>query len=207
MTSGELLRHPEKHLLASRPTPPEVVVNAIRSSAQNGAPVLDIGAGDGRLVRTVKEYLSASPVYTLDRDINALRLPNRQSEGSNRVAGDAFRLPFRNRSFGLALSVNVAHEVCGAQTEKERREKFQKFVSEVKTTLKPGGEFIIYDGTMPENNDEIIGLHPRSPESLQKFHEFAGSYEGKELSAQQIAEDQFQLPMGDLVCFLTSYLI
>lgn len=186
-------------LLASNSTPPELVLNALRNSSQNGARVLDVGAGDGRLVAHVETILPAAAVFTLDRDIRVMK-PSRELLAG--VVGEALVLPFEDNSFGLVLLVNSAHEICGVG---DRLSSFQRLVDEVKRVLKPGGEVIFYDGIMPESSDKLVELHPLTSEARETFRKFSDSYEGRVVLNHSSDKNTLQLSIAEIACFLTKF--
>lgn len=193
----------EKHLLATQPTPPEIVVNALRRTTQNGFSVLDIGGGDGRLVKSIREYLPDSSIFILDKDERTFNSYNNFPKEALQITGDALSLPFKEQTFGTVLSVNVAHEACSANTEEERLPKFSQYIKEVSRVLKPGGEFIFYDGIMTDNADRSVNLEPLSSIALNKFQQFLDTYTGKYLMVQQISNNIFRMSLSDMIAFIT----
>lgn len=193
----------EKHLLATQPIPPEIVVNALRRTTQNGFSVLDIGGGDGRLVKSIRECLPDSSIFILDKDERTFDSYNNFPKEALQITGDALSLPFKEQMFGTVLSVNVAHEACSANTEEERLSKFRKYIKEVSRVLKSGGEFIFYDGIMTDDDDRTVNLEPLSSIALNKFQQFLDTYTGKYLMVEQISDNIFRMSLGDMIAFLT----
>jgi SAM-dependent methyltransferase len=68
-------------------------------------PVLDLGAGYGAVTEELVRR-ARGPVFALDRRVEALRGHGTHA-GAHGVAGEAQRLPFRDRSFGLLIAQNV----------------------------------------------------------------------------------------------------
>ena len=68
--------------------------------------VLEVGVGSGAQSALLSRF--ASPVVTLDNDVRIMRVARANLErfgrGAQPVHGDAFRLPFPLRTFGVAVS-------------------------------------------------------------------------------------------------------
>jgi ubiquinone/menaquinone biosynthesis C-methylase UbiE len=128
------------HLLDSgyrrRIQPPTQLIE--RSGIKKGMHVLDLGCGSGAftpfIARTVGEK---GKVYALDIQADMLKqLKNKLSRPENKnirniklIEGDAYKLPFEDRSLDLVNMVTVLQEIPDRN----------KALHEVKRVLKPGG--------------------------------------------------------------------
>jgi ubiquinone/menaquinone biosynthesis C-methylase UbiE len=99
--------------------------------------VLEVGSGRGGGASMIKKYHRPSQMVGLDYSGIAVKLCNRNHamEGLSFVRGDAENLPFTKESFDAVINVESSH--C--------YESMDRFLSEVKKVLKPGGHFLITD--------------------------------------------------------------
>ncbi len=87
--------------------------------------ILDVGAGDGSLGRTVESWAANRGwhwrVVNLDTSLPALALNN---TGIN-VAGSAARLPFRSSSFDVVIASQMAHHLKDPEVKMLLREAWR----------------------------------------------------------------------------------
>lgn len=80
--------------------------------------ILDVGAGDGTLGRVLSQWAAnrnwSWKVTNLDSSWAALRL----NSASPNVVGSALALPFRNSSFDIVISSQMAHHLSDAEVER-----------------------------------------------------------------------------------------
>jgi ubiquinone/menaquinone biosynthesis C-methylase UbiE len=99
--------------------------------------VLEVGCGRGGGASFVKRYLGPRSVTGLDFSGRAVAFCRQQYrlDGLSFRTGDAESLPFTDNSFGAALNVESSH--CYNSME--------RFLSEVRRVLTPGGHFLFAD--------------------------------------------------------------
>lgn len=100
--------------------------------------VLEVGCGRGGGLSYINRYFKPKSVTGIDLNNKAVKFCNAfySSEGNNRfVQADAQKLPFDNESFDVLINVESSH----------RYPEPEKFFSEVKRVLKPGGYFSFVD--------------------------------------------------------------
>jgi ubiquinone/menaquinone biosynthesis C-methylase UbiE len=87
------------------------VPQLVRQPERGVVSILDLGAGDGSLGRTVRDWAANRGwnwrVVNLDTSLPALSL---NPQGSN-VLGSAMRLPFQNGSFDVVVASQMAHHL------------------------------------------------------------------------------------------------
>jgi demethylmenaquinone methyltransferase/2-methoxy-6-polyprenyl-1,4-benzoquinol methylase len=100
----------------------------------DGARVLDVGAGTGRLAAAVAERRPHARVASADFSVPMLRLaPTRM----RRVGADALRLPFRDGTFNAVVSAFLVRNVADVQVG----------LGEQLRVLRPGGTLAILETT------------------------------------------------------------
>ncbi len=99
--------------------------------------VLEIGSGRGGGAQYIKTYLEPQLVVGVDYSKNAVNLCNKScaTEGLAFVPGDAENLPFNDNVFDAVINVESSH--C--------YHSMDRFLSEVRRVLKPGGHFLFAD--------------------------------------------------------------
>lgn len=104
----------------------------------DGLKVLEVGCGRGGGASYVARYLKPASVIGMDLCPQAVSLCNElHAEVSNLSfqEGDAEAMPFEDESFDVILNVESSH--CYPHVE--------KFLSEVRRVLRPGGRFLYCD--------------------------------------------------------------
>jgi len=84
--------------------------------------VLDVGAGSGELLGAVKKYFPQGKLFGLELNKRAVRAIREKSTGINAVGGDAFHLPFADKSFDYAICSLFTHHFKDEQVTKILRE-------------------------------------------------------------------------------------
>lgn len=193
------------HLVASWPRPPQMVVNALENafSRPNGI-VLDLGTGNGRIARTIKEFNPHTTIAAIELDESLSVSAYVQVPDLLVVNGDAAALPFANNVFDGATLVNTAHEVCESLDEKVRLAKFQTLCSEVSRTLKPGGKLVLFDGVMPEDNALVL-MRAKTEFAQTAIFEFINAYMGAKVNIDRLPNGSFQMGLQDLAIFATKF--
>ena len=103
--------------------------------SEAGFPVLDLGCGTGRL----GERLRPTPVVGVDLSLPMLVEARRRIVGGVFVQGSAFQLPFRDRSFGGAVSGFVLRNL----------DDLAGTFGELGRVVRPGGGVAVIDITEP----------------------------------------------------------
>lgn len=110
-----------KVALDARPNIPFIVLNTVRRKLDNkGQSLLDVGCGDGRMIGAL---LKNKEVFTIGADIDAQSLRRCRERGTHDgyILCDVRRLPLKEKSFDIVLSVEVLEHL-----EKEDGQKSVK---------------------------------------------------------------------------------
>jgi len=102
-----------------------------------GAPILDLGCGDGRFSRAVFDCLNID--VGLDISSSAVSLAKQTSNHSHLVTGDGKRLPFRDEAFGTIFSNSALEHIPNVS----------EVLAEARRVLKRGGVLVF---TVPSPN-------------------------------------------------------
>jgi ubiquinone/menaquinone biosynthesis C-methylase UbiE len=127
----------DKHTRPFRKLHDRVVADAATAGLPDGARVLDVGTGPGRIPRAIADGHPQWTVDGLDLDARMIAYA-RERDVSGRVSftvGDVARLPYPDGSFDLIVSSMSQHhwtDVEGA-------------LGELRRVLRPGGRLRIYD--------------------------------------------------------------
>jgi len=106
--------------------------------------LLDVGSGPGPVALTFAPYVAVAVACDVAPEmLHAARLAARRDAITNLVTvrGDAHRLPFADRTFGLATSRACPHHFADIHTA----------VAEMGRVLALGGRLGIADGTVPDD--------------------------------------------------------
>ena len=195
-----------KHLLASSPNPPELVMSALEADGgTEKLSILELGSGNGRIVKIIREQNPSSLIVALENDSVLCGSLQDDFWGLGVVLAEAKSLPFGNESFHRALAINATHEICAASSASDRYDNFRLLIRGVRKVLKPNGEFVLFDGVMPGNEDEQIQMKAKSQEASAALSTFIETYTGGAVWIRQISEQEYSLTMADLATFLTKF--
>ena len=117
----------------TRPLPEPVAREGIQSILDivgDGARVLEVGAGTGRI--SIPLLGRGVDLIGCDLSSKMLRRLQEKSASAPVVQGDALSLPFPGASFDFVMTVHVLHLVAGWQTA----------LGEFRRVLKPGGAYL-----------------------------------------------------------------
>ncbi|HEU5317788.1 MAG TPA: methyltransferase domain-containing protein [Chloroflexota bacterium] len=110
-------------------------VALVRSLAPPGARVLDVGCGTGTLAAALRE--ARFSVYGLDASTGMLAQLGGQGRGVP-AAGFGERLPFREGSFDVAITVATLHHITDPQ-------RIAETLAEMCRVVRPGGAVVVWD--------------------------------------------------------------
>lgn len=148
------------------------VLQAVQSPAMKGASVLDIGFGNGELLRRISRF-HEGPLYGVDPSPDMRREALRRCRepvSSGRMFlldGDACRLPFPTGRFRLAYTVNTVYFW----------DSLERGLNEVSRVLAPSGVFLnaFYSKSRLERLPFTCrGFQKYTPEELRAAGEAAG---------------------------------
>ncbi len=125
----------------------EELLDRLRPMRLEPAVALDLGAGTGRGARALKELYRHSIVIALDIAPGMLREARRRSGAFRRferVCGDAFRLPLKDRCVDLVFS-NLMLQWC---------DELDVAIGEIRRVLRPGG-FLAFSTLGPDTLREL----------------------------------------------------
>jgi ubiquinone/menaquinone biosynthesis C-methylase UbiE len=97
----------------------------------DNGPILDIGSGDGALLRRLPESYAKRTIHTdiSSNYVKELKLRHSEAEAA---AADAVDLPFKDNSFDAVVSLSTLHTI----------DNLERAMSETTRVLKPGGKFV-----------------------------------------------------------------
>jgi len=118
----------------------------------NGAKILDVGCGNGRLVRLFDnvdvDYIG------IDNSVELINLAKKDFPGRKFLVADILKLPFADNSFDVVFCISVLHHLPGKDLRK-------KSVLEMNRVLKPGGHLI------------LLNWYYRSPKMIGRLVKFS----------------------------------
>ena len=112
-----------------------------------GKRILDIGAGECLYSRLIAERFSPRKVVAMDLLADRLGPSLPQGTPIGAVAGDCYRLPFRDHSFDIVFGSLVLHRLPG----------LPDIAAEVRRVLIPGGAYIGFE----PNYLHVVNLYRR----------------------------------------------
>lgn len=131
-----------------------------------GRRTLDVGCGEGRVTRDLREL--GHRVVGLDQSVTMVAAAREADPGSEYVVGDASQLPFEDGSFDIAIAFMVLmdlDDMPGAVREVGRvLEPSGRFVVAVVHPINSGGEFVPDRGVddAPYVTEAYLGSRPYS---------------------------------------------
>ena len=157
--------------------------------------LLDIGSGPGPVAIAFAPYVAGAVAFDASPEmLAAARLAARRSDatGVELVCGDAHRLPFRDRAFGLVTSRACPHHFADIRTA----------VGEMARVLARGGRLGIADGTVPDDPeiDAVVNrldtLHDSTTVRNYSAREWRGFCEGEGLRVDFVDDYAVEIPEG-----------
>lgn len=99
--------------------------------------ILEVGCGRGGGAYYVARYFNPEVIIGIDRSKEKILFNNSfyQSPNLSFQVGNAHEIPFADASFDVVINVESSHHYV----------HFDRFLSEVKRVLKPGGKFLFTD--------------------------------------------------------------
>lgn len=168
--------------------------------------LLDVGAGDGRLDTALCDWPGVH-VVGVEYDQN-LALDSRPCSSPGKlVVGDARVLPFKDKAFEAVTAINTLHEVINDNDETERLAQLNSAVAGLARVLKPDGSLIIYDGLMPDSEEEPLLIRPTNNEAANLLERFGNEYTARPTSIDELDKEcsLYGSNMGSIATFLTKY--
>ena len=143
--------------------------------------VLEVGCGHGGGASYTMRYLQPKKMVGIDLSVKNIEICNKRHtiEGLTFQKGDAEDLPFDDHSFDVVLNVESSHAYSS----------MEKFLSEVRRVLRPGGHFLFADlrrrNTIPTLQKQLL----ESGMDLLKEEEITSNVlKARDLFTQQAAD-------------------
>jgi ubiquinone/menaquinone biosynthesis C-methylase UbiE len=157
--------------------------------------LLDVGSGPAPTALAFAPYVARAVAFDAAPEmLSAARLAARRAQAPNleTVCGDAHRLPFRDRVFGLVTSRACPHHFADIRTA----------VAEMARVLTIGGRLGIADGTVPDDPEidafvnRLDTLH--DPTTVRNYspREWRSFCEGVGLRVDAVEDYAVEIPEG-----------
>ena len=157
--------------------------------------LLDVGSGPGPVALAFAPHVATAVAFDAAPEmLHAARLAARRAEVANLdlVCGDAHRLPFADRAFGLVTSRACPHHFADIRGA----------VAEMARVLSRGGRLGIADGTVPDDPEvdafvnRLDWLHDNTTVRNYSAREWRGFMEGAGLRVDFVADYVAEIPEG-----------
>ncbi len=157
--------------------------------------LLDVGSGPGPVAIAFAPYVARAVAFDAAPEmLHAARLAAKRAELANvdRVCGDAHRLPFADRSFGLVASRACPHHFADIRGA----------IAEMTRVLTRGGRLGIADGTVPDDPEidaflnELDTLHDPTTVRNYNAREWRAFMEGAGLRVDFVEDYVVEIPEG-----------
>ena len=157
--------------------------------------LLDVGSGPGPVAVTFAPYVAAAVAYDAAPEmLHAARLAAGRAEVANLIVacGDAHRLPFADRAFGLVTSRACPHHFADIRAA----------VAEMARVLALGGRLGIADGTVPDDPEidafvnRLDSLHDPTTVRNYSAREWRGFCEHAGLRVDFVDDYAVEIPEG-----------
>ena len=157
--------------------------------------LLDIGSGPGPVAIAFAPYVAGAVAFDAAPEmLQAARLAARRAEVANLdlVRGDAHRLPFADRAFGLVTSRACPHHFADIRVA----------VTEMARVLARGGRVGIADGTVPDDPEidafvnRLDTLHDETTVRNYSAREWRDFFEGAGLRVDFVEDYAVEIPEG-----------
>lgn len=124
--------------------------------------ILDLGAGDGSLAISIKEYFPDSEVYAVDLSTKGKQAMERagvQFFQQDLSALNKVQLASSGKQFDSIILSSVLHEILSYSEDKQLH---TVFLENINLLLKPGGNLLIRDGVQVESRmqEKSLTLFP-----------------------------------------------
>ncbi|NIO37427.1 methyltransferase domain-containing protein [Candidatus Bathyarchaeota archaeon] len=156
---------------------------------------LDLGCGNGALTSILTGTFPSALIVGVDRSKYLLHELQRKRIALT-VLADISNLPFKKDFFDVAVAVQVLHEIMSLKGISAMIQTMEN----VRSLLRIGGEFIIFDHVNP--GDALVLIKLSNP-MLKKFREFQKKFKHRKITCQDQGEGLVNISMRDFYDFLT----
>lgn len=177
---------------------------------KTNASVLDIGCFNGSMLNQIW-LLTPKHIRLRVRYVGAEIDKSLISDGRGRYPDLNFeQVDLRGSVSHLGLHdivivSNVLHEVIPDQIEyvSGAERAVSDTLHKIATLTKIGGNFVVFDGLRPDNDNEQIFINHKTSNSCQHYKVFAEQYTAFKIEAEKVGENQTKTRVKDLAAFLT----
>lgn len=144
-----------KNIDETIPGSTRVPIEELRESveANNNSVILDLGSGEGRSTKELKDAYPNAKIIAFD--LNRAGLQKTTSEALGRIQGTALELPFADESADAVVLCGVMTNITDINSEKAITAR-KKVISEVARVLKKGGTCVLSDF----NQEHTLSKYP-----------------------------------------------
>ena len=181
--------------LLSRPSRAKRFYAVMEKISPGASTFLDLGCGNGALTSILAEFFPSTLIVGVDRSKYLLHELQRKRIALT-VLADIPNLPFKKDFFDVAVAVQVLHEIVSLKGISAMIQTLEN----VRSSLRNGGDFIIFDHVSPGDAPVLIRL---SDAMLKKFREFQKKFKHRKITCQDHGEGLVNISMRDFYDFLT----
>ncbi len=170
-------------------------MSVIERISPDASSILDLGCGIGALTASLLERFPSSSLIGVDKSKYLLRKLQRKRMAST-VLADIQNLPLKEDSFDAAIAIQVLHEIISL----EGPHALVQALRNTWSSLKRGGELVIFDHVNPGDATILVQL---SDEMLEKLREFQTKFKHRQITCQGQGKKLIGISLRDLYDFLT----